>query len=108
MEISLDRHDNGHEFLRVNKRLKYKDCRLVVVAAENPILDTRMYEVEYSDGYKTAMTANTITSNLCSQVDQYGQNFVLSNAIIDFCTDGTQIKEGGSFIHISDGKKRRS
>ena len=32
------------------------------------ILDTRMYEVEYSDGYKTAMTANTIASNLFYQV----------------------------------------
>ena len=33
---------------------------------------TMMYEVEYADGYKTAMTANVIASNLFSQVDQYG------------------------------------
>ena len=53
------------------------------------------------------MTANAIASNLFSQVDQDGQRFVLFNAIIDLRTDGTLIKEGDSFIHMSNGKKRR-
>ena len=70
MEIALDRHDDGPEFARVNNRLKYKDVRPIKIAADNPILDTRMYEVQYSDGYKTAMTANAIASNLFYQVDQ--------------------------------------
>ena len=50
MKIALDRHDVGPEFSRVNKRLKEKDGRPIVIAADNPILDTRMYEVEYADG----------------------------------------------------------
>ena len=75
MELALDRHDNGPEFARVNKRLKYKDVRLIIIAADNPILDTRMYEVEYDDGYKTAMTANTIASNLFAQFNQDRQHF---------------------------------
>ena len=41
-------------------------------ASENPILDPRMYEVEYLDGYKTAMAANAIANNLFAQVDQDG------------------------------------
>ena len=53
------------------------------------------------------MTANAIASNLFAQVDRDGQLFVLFTAIIDSCTDCTQIKEGGSFIHISNGNKRR-
>ena len=53
MEIVLDRHNNGPEFASVNKRLKDKDGRPIVIAAYNPILDTRMYKVEYADGYKT-------------------------------------------------------
>ena len=57
MELALDRHDDGPEFSRVNKRLKDKDGIPIGIAADNPILDTRMYEVEYADGYKTAMTA---------------------------------------------------
>ena len=65
----MDRHDCGPEFARVNKRLKDKYGISIVIAADNPILDTRMYEVEYADGYKTSITANTISRNLFSQVD---------------------------------------
>ena len=90
MELALDRHDDGPEFARFKKRLKDKDGITIGIAADNPILDTRMYEVEYADGYKTAMTANPIASELFSQVDQYGQRFVLFNAIIDLRTNGIQ------------------
>ena len=83
MELALDRHYDGPEFARVNNGLKGKDGRPIGIAAENPILDTRMYKVEYYDGYKTVVTANAIASNLFSQVDQYGQHFLLFNAIID-------------------------
>ena len=53
------------------------------------------------------MTSNAIASNLFSQVDQDGQRFVLFNAIIYSRTNGTQIKEGESFIHMSNGNKMR-
>ena len=52
MKLSLDRHDDGPEFERVNKRLKEKYGIPIGIAVDNPILDTRMYEVEYYDGYK--------------------------------------------------------
>ena len=107
MELALDRHDGGPEFVRVNKILKVRDVRPIANAAENPILDTGIYKVEYADGYKIAMTANAIASNLFSLVDQYGQPFLLFNAILYLRTGGTQIKEGGSFIHMSNGKKKR-
>ena len=41
MELALDRHENGPEFARVNKRLKDKDVRPVIIVAENQILDCR-------------------------------------------------------------------
>ena len=63
MELALDRHDHVPESAIVNKILKDKDGRPNVIVAENPILDTRIYEVEYADGYKTEMTANSIASN---------------------------------------------
>ena len=106
MELALDRHDNGPEFARVNKRLKEKDGRPIIIVADNPILETRMYEVECDNGYKTAMTANAIASNLFSQVDQDRQHFVLFNDIVYSRNNSTQIKEGDSFIHMSNGNKR--
>ena len=52
MELALDRHNNGPEFARFNKRLKDKYGRPIGITADNPILDTRMYKVEYLDGTK--------------------------------------------------------
>ena len=66
-----------------------------------------MHEVEYADGYKTAMAANAIANNLFTQVDQDGQHFVLFDKIIYHRTDGTEIKEEGAFIHMENGNKRR-
>ena len=66
-----------------------------------------MYEVEYGDGHKVAMAANAIKSNLFAQVDQDRQRFVLFDEIIDWRTDGSQIKSEDAFIHISNGNKRR-
>ena len=107
MELALDRYDNGPEFARVNKILKYKYGRPIGIAADNPIIDKSMYEVEYADGYKAAMTANKIASILFSQAYQDGKCFLLFNAIIDSRIDGTQIKEGDYFIFIFNGNKRR-
>ena len=53
------------------------------------------------------MIANAIARKLFYQVDQARQRFVLFNATIDLHTDGTQIKEGDYFIHISNVNKRR-
>ena len=53
------------------------------------------------------MAANAIASNLFAKVDQDGQRFLLFNAVIYSRTDDTHIKEGASFIHMSNGNKSR-
>ena len=75
MELALGRHEDGPEFDIFNRILKDKDGRQIVIVKDNPILDTRMYKVEYSDGYKTSMTANAIASKLFSQVNQDVKRF---------------------------------
>ena len=67
-----------------------------------------MYEMEYADGYKTVIAENEITNNLLAQVDQDGQIFVLLNKMIDYRTDGTEIKEEDAFIHMKNGTKSRT
>ena len=59
------------------------------MANNNPILDFRMYEVEYQNGYVAAMVENVIDENLFTQFDQEGNIFVLIESIIDTRTDGT-------------------
>ena len=70
MELTLDRGGDRPEFARVKKILKDANGRQIGVANENPILDSRMYEVEYCYKYVATMAANVIAENLFIQIDQ--------------------------------------
>ena len=45
-------------------------------AHSNPILDTREYEVEFTDGSTEIYKANLIAENMYSQVDEEGSNIL--------------------------------
>ena len=77
------------------------------MANYNPIMDSRMYEVEYCDGYVAEMAANVISDNLFAQVDQEGNRFLLIRYIIDTRTDGTQTLQKDVFVVTKSGTKRR-
>ena len=69
MELTLDGGGEKPEYARVKKRLKDNQGRPIRIASENPILGTRMYEVEHQDGHTAALAANLIAENLFAQVD---------------------------------------
>ena len=48
----------------------------VGTANDNPILDTRMYEVEYANGHKAALAADAKTENMIAQVYDEGNRHV--------------------------------
>ena len=77
------------------------------MANNNPILDLRMYEFEYRDGYIAAMSANVIAEKIFAQVDQEGNIFVLIKSIIDTRTDGTQTLQQDAFVITKSGTKQR-
>ena len=66
-----------------------------------------MHEVEYADGYTTAMAVNAIANNLLAQVDQDGRGFVLFEEIIDHRTDETEIIRRRRIHPHANGNKRR-
>ena len=72
MEVALPRDTEGPDFSCVTKHLKDENGLPIGTANENPILDTRVYEVEYVDGHKASLTANAIAQNMFAQVDDEG------------------------------------
>ena len=66
-----------------------------------------MYEVEFADGEKASLTANYIAENLFAQVDDEGNRHVLMNEIIDYRTNGTELKQQDAFITTKTGTKCR-
>ena len=84
MELTLSRQGPEVQFGRVVKRLRDNDGLPIGTAHDNPILDTRMYEVEFQDGHKASMAANAIAENLFAQIDNEGNRHVLFQAIVDY------------------------
>ena len=107
MELAIARDGDGPEFAKVTKRLRDKDGLPIGRANNNPILDTRMYQVEYSDGHKASLAANAIAENMFAQVDNEGNRHVLFEEIADHRTDGTEVKQQDAFVTTRTGTKRR-
>ena len=92
---------------RVTKRLKDANGIPIGNADDNPLLDMRMYEVEYLDGECASLSANHIAENLYAQVDDEGNRQVLMKEIINYCTNRQEVKHQDAFITMRTGTKRR-
>ena len=107
MEVALPRDSEGPEFSRFTKRLRDANGLPIGTSNNNPILDTRMYEVEYADVHKASMAANTIAINMFAQVDKYGNSHVLFDEKTDHRSDESAVKQADAFITNKSGTKRR-
>ena len=77
------------------------------VLAINPILDTRLYEVEFQDGHKALIAANAIAEYLFAQVDDEGNWHALLAEIVDHGTNGKQLAQQDAFAINRHGTRRR-
>jgi hypothetical protein len=106
-ELAISRDINGPEYARVTKHLRDKDRLPIAMANSNPILDTRMYEVEYPDGNKASLAANAIAENMFAQVNNEGNQHVLFEATMDHWTEGSEVQQQDAFITTPAGTKQR-
>ena len=107
MELALPREGGDVQFGRVIKRLRDKDGLPIGTANDNPILDSRMYEVEFRNGYRTSLAANAIAENLFAQIDDEGNRHVLFQEIVDHRTNGKQVLQQDAFVTTRTGTRRR-
>ena len=76
---------------RVTKRLRDANGIPIGTTDDNPLLNTRMYKVEYLDGERTSLSANHIAENLFAQVGDEGNRQVLMKEIVDYRTNGQEV-----------------
>ena len=108
MELTLPKGDDPNlQLAKVMKRLRDANGIPIGMANDNPILDSRMYKVEYQDGTKALLAANYITKKMFAQVDQEGNRHVLLDKIIDYRVNGQEVKQQDAFITTRSGTKRR-
>ena len=82
MEVALPQDDDGPEFARVTKQLQDANSIPIATANNNPILDTHIYKVEYLDGHKALLAANTIAENIFAQINDEGCCFFFLDSIM--------------------------
>ena len=107
MELALPRGGGEVEYGRVQKRLRDKDGLPIGTANDNPMLDNRIYEVEFPDGHRTSLAANAIAENLFAQVDPEGNRHVMFQSIIDHRTNGKEIPMDDAYVTGKNDTKRR-
>ena len=69
MKVSLPRDVKRPELPRVVRSLQDNDGIPIGTANDNPILDSRIYKVEYPDGHRASLEYNSIAEILFAQVD---------------------------------------
>ena len=90
MEVGMPREEDGAiEHAIVKRRAVDSLGQPVGVANSNPLLDTREYDIEYSDGTIETVTANLIAENILSQVNEKGHRQLMLDEIIDHKYLGT-------------------
>ena len=108
MELAIPQGDSLEPRLaRVTKRLKDANGLPIGLANEYPILDTRMYEVEYLDGERTSLAAHNIAENLFAQIDDEDNRQVLMDEIIGHRSNEHAVNQQDAFITTKRGTKRR-
>jgi hypothetical protein len=58
MKLAIPKDGDGPEFAGVARRLRDKDGLSIGTANDSPMLDTRMYVVEFPDGHNASLVAN--------------------------------------------------
>jgi len=90
---------------RVKSRKRDADGNPVGRRHQNPLLDTREYEVEFPDGSTEVVTANLIAETLYSQVDAEGRSYSVLGDIVDHRTNGHALSKDDGFTHTRGGRK---
>ena len=108
MEIGLPRGDDNELMHATVKRRKTDDDGNNIGSKNNnPILDSRLYEVEFIDGTVEALTANVIAENLLAQVDAEGHRQLMLDEIVDHRSNDKAITKEDGFTTTPHGTRRR-
>jgi hypothetical protein len=98
-EVNLSHHGASQRG-KVKRRARDESGNVYGTQNNNPILDTRMYEVEFLDGQIKEYAANVIAENLYASSDPYGNLVVLMDAIVDHRKDDTALSKANAFITV--------
>ena len=111
MEIGLPRgSEDALEHATVKKRALDSEGTPIGKPNKHKLLDSREYEVEFTNGEIENFTANTIAENLLAQVDEEGHRQLLLDEVIDhrILKDAIPISKGTFKTAYGAVRKKRT
>ena len=92
----------------INKRKRTADGYYLIGKEDtNPILDTRIYEVEFTDGGIGEYSTNMIAESLYSSCDEEGNQYSLLQGIVNHRTTEDAISQVNGFCEINGIRWRK-
>ncbi len=76
-------------------------------ANANPILDTRVYQVEFADGSSAEYAANVIAEAIYAQVDAEGRHHLVLEDVIDYRKSTDACRAEDMWVTSKNGNKHR-
>ena len=108
MEVGLPRGPDGTIIkAKVKKRTTDETGNTIGKYHANPLLDSRMYDVEFEDGGVEAITANIIAENILSQIDEEGHRQLMLDEIVDHRTTKYAIPKSEGTYETTYGVTRK-
>ena len=105
-EVTLP-HGEHMQCAKVIKRVVDETGNVVGSYNQNPILDTRVYEVLFPDGATKQYAANVIAENLFAECDDEGYCYQGLKRIVDHRSDGTALTKDQAFVTGKNGNQHR-
>ena len=101
---------HGREMVQgvVKRRKRDGDSGLLLGKAhDNPVLDTRVYEVEMPDGTYADYQANNLLENILNAVDDDGRTELIMDEILDHRKNENAIAKRDGWYRTSEGSSKR-
>ena len=99
----------GEEWLdgKVTQRAINPNGKIEGEYDDNPVLNSHLYEVEFTDGSVREYSANLIAENMLTQVDEDGYSLTMMNAIINHEVDpAVAINKEDGYVTTKQGTRR--
>jgi hypothetical protein len=90
---------------RVRGRKRSSDGSFAGRANPNPILDTRICDIEFADGQTAELAANVIAQSMYAMCDAEGNQYLLLDGIVDHRNDDTAVERADMYVQRGSKKQ---
>ena len=106
LKVLLPTGDQTREATVISRKRSADGQYLIGRANNNPILDTRVYTVQFPDGSKDEYTANKISESLYASIDDQGNTMSMISGIVGHRKDETAVKSTEAMVEVNGRRKR--